>query len=370
MSAFAPATSAYAIARAGARRASRSTRAETSAAPALANARPTRRAWPARPRRRRAGRPSASAARSAAGGCDRGRSRSTSSCGLTRDEQVVEVAPTRRGTTLHHLEVVGREHGDPQRTEQVARPRESLPVHLHPVAAPHRSSASISSSRSSPFDVGAHDARSSHPCAPSASVGAPRNDCRAARGTPTASSRFVLPCPLAPMTAVRPGGELELERGRSSGSRSSQSRRRQHAARRLTTPARASAGTGSRRLGRPQRRPASAGRPSRARPRRCRRPRRRREVPGLNATVMLRAFVLRVVERPRAAWPTSWVIAIELEPSALIARRTRCCSARRDELHATDRVEQRLLAHREPVRVAARDELLGSSGTRPRSGAW
>ena len=49
-----------------------------------------------------------------------------------RHEQVVEVAPTSRGTTFHHLEVIRSEHGDSQRTEQVTRARESLPVHLHP----------------------------------------------------------------------------------------------------------------------------------------------------------------------------------------------------------------------------------------------
>ena len=49
-----------------------------------------------------------------------------------RHEEVVEVATPRRGTALHHLEVVGSEDGDPQRAEKVAGPREPLPVHLHP----------------------------------------------------------------------------------------------------------------------------------------------------------------------------------------------------------------------------------------------
>ena len=53
------------------------------------------------------------------------------------DEELVEVVATVRGARLHELEVVGREHGHAQRTEQVARPRERVPVEQHPVAGDH-----------------------------------------------------------------------------------------------------------------------------------------------------------------------------------------------------------------------------------------
>ena len=120
-----------------ARRASRSTRAETSASPALRTARPTRRACQR-----------ALTAAVPAGHLlqervplpeDASRSvRSTSSFGLRGDERVVEVAAPLGGPALHQREVVGREHGDPQRTEQVTRARSRLAVHLHPLTARDR----------------------------------------------------------------------------------------------------------------------------------------------------------------------------------------------------------------------------------------
>ena len=126
--------------------------------PAAPRLRPTRRAWSA-PSPPRGGRPSASAAR-CAGAAIRSRSvRSASCCGLQRHEDVVEVAPPLGRAALHQREVVGREHGDPQRPEQVAGPRSALAVDLHPVRPPAPSSASISSSRALALALGPHDRR-------------------------------------------------------------------------------------------------------------------------------------------------------------------------------------------------------------------
>ena len=54
--------------------------------------------------------------------------------GVQAHQRVVEEAPALRRPVLHDGQVVGREHRDPQRAEQVAGPAQRLAVDEHPVA--------------------------------------------------------------------------------------------------------------------------------------------------------------------------------------------------------------------------------------------
>ena len=54
------------------------------------------------------------------------------------DEGVVEEPPALARPALDESQVVGREHGDPHHAEEVAGPRQSLPVDLHPAPAGRR----------------------------------------------------------------------------------------------------------------------------------------------------------------------------------------------------------------------------------------
>ena len=58
--------------------------------------------------------------------------------GMQGDEGIVEIAPALAGAAFDQHQVVGREHGDPQRTQQFAGPAQRLAVDRHPCPAGDR----------------------------------------------------------------------------------------------------------------------------------------------------------------------------------------------------------------------------------------
>ena len=171
--------------------------------------------------------------------------------GVEGDQQVVEVAAPLPRAALHQLEVVGREHHRPQGAEQVAGPAQRLPVDQRPAPATGRDLALDQQRPLAPRAPRPARRPGRRPTRTRASVGAPRNE-RSVPSQPMASSRLVLPWPLAPTTAVRPGREGDLGRRRSCGSRSARAGRgapghpavgRRRAAAVRSAPA--SAGTGT-----------------------------------------------------------------------------------------------------------------------------
>ncbi len=181
MSAFAPATCAYAIASAGSetseqvepRRDERSAGAREPLVPHVERGQRTLAAS-------RAGRPSASGARCAAAGCDRGRSAARRASGCAR-------RASRRGSAGESRARPSPSRGHRERTRSLAAHRAGRasaravagsPARVHD---PHRARPR-SAARAPPVRPRPARRRSSHPCAP-ALRWARHESCRAARGS-------------------------------------------------------------------------------------------------------------------------------------------------------------------------------------------
>ena len=100
--------------------------------------------------------------------------------GVGGHQGVVEVAPALGRTALDQRQVVGREHRDPQRAEQVAGAPQPLAVDLDPVAPARRQLGLDQQLAALALDLGPHGRRRA-PWRTRASTGARRNEPSVAR---------------------------------------------------------------------------------------------------------------------------------------------------------------------------------------------